>query len=116
MEIRIFQLAVPLVFIFYFVYEVRKILNGKKSWIDLAPNILISVIIIIVAIAPDWTTNNLANLLGIKSNVNAILFSLIGILCLLVFRIFDYIRELQSQITKLSMEYALLEEKITSKE
>lgn len=116
MEVRIFQILVPLLVLIYVGYQIRLVFNSTKGWLDIAPIIVLSSILLVIAVAPDWISNKLAGLLGFKSNVNAILFSLIGIICLFVFKIFDSIKTLQRNITKLSIEYALLEEKIKSKE
>lgn len=116
MDIRIFQIIVPMILIGYMIYEVKNVLNSKKSWVDLIPSIILSFSIMTLAILPDWTTKKVAFLLGFKNNINAILFALIGLLSLFILRIFDVIRELRKDITKLSIKYALLKEQMESEE
>ena len=98
----------------YLVFEVKKVLNNNISWVDLLPHLILISILLVLSIFPEWSTNSLANLLGFKSNINAILFSFLGLLSLFILRLFDQLRSMKSEITTLTIECALLREKLDS--
>lgn len=62
-----------------------------------------------VAIWPDRISKFVANLFGIKSNVNAIIFLSIGVLLYLIFRLYNEMRLNRRQVTELARKIALLE-------
>ena len=114
MEIRIFQIIVPIIFLLYLIFEFRNVLNHKKSWTNLTPHIILTTILLVLSLFPDWSTNKLAKILGFKSNINAILFTLIGILSLFILRLFDRLRQMKSEISTLTIECGLLRNKLES--
>jgi hypothetical protein len=114
MEIRIFQIIVPIIFLIYLFFEVKKVLNNNKSWVDLTPHFILISTLLILSIFPDWSTNKLAEFLGFKSNINAILFSFLGILSLFILRLHDKLRNMKSEISTLTIECALIRKKMDS--
>jgi len=68
------------------------------------------VFISILAVFPDTITNWLAKTLDFKSNINAIIFVLIGILFLAVIILYDLYKKQQKTITTLTIELSVLME------
>ena len=63
--------------------------------------------IMLLAVVPNEISFKIADLLGFKSNVNAIIFVALGLLFLLVFYLSSTIERLENQITELVRKMAL---------
>ncbi|MEL6670154.1 MAG: DUF2304 domain-containing protein [Bacteroidota bacterium] len=107
MEIRLFQILIPTIGLLFVVTQIARQAKGK---VTLRETILVAVFWIAVsavAIFPDRISNFFAELLGIKDNVNAVLF--LGIVTVLYFQFLLYNRYKgqQRQLTKLTRMIAL---------
>ncbi len=107
-DIRLFQVVVPLLFVMYILYQLNMIRLHRKEWRDVLIPTFVAFMIMIVAIAPDRIAHYLSLVLDIKNSVNAILVSSIGILFVLMFRLFELIRRQRKHITDLTIEISLL--------
>ncbi len=65
----------------------------------------------IFAIFPDFFSNLIAKIFGIKSNINAIIFFCIGILFFVIFKMYFMIKKQDKAITDLVRHIALTDEK-----
>lgn len=108
MNIRTFQILVPLLGVIFILWQFWKIYNFKSKWKALWPGILVAFFTSIIALFPDVTSNWLARTLDFKSNVNAIIFILIGFLFGAVIILYDLFKRQQKTITKLTIELSLL--------
>ncbi len=108
MNIRTFQIIVPVIAILYLLWQFRSIYNYKTKWKGVWPSALIAIFISLIAIFPDQITTWLARILDFKSNVNAIIFVLIGFLFILVLVLYDMYKKQQKSITKLTIELSIL--------
>ncbi len=64
-----------------------------------------------MAIIPNQISFKVANLLGFKSNVNAVIFVSLGLIFLFIFYLSASIERLERKITELVRKLALEEEK-----
>ncbi len=69
--------------------------------------LLFWVTISILAIVPDLVSTNIADLLGFKSNINAVIFVALGFLYLFMFYITAIVEKLEKQMTEVVRELAL---------
>jgi len=110
MQIEIYQWLVPLIGLIYIVRTVRQYLKKKRSVRNMAVWVTFWCTIILLAIIPNEISFKIADLLGFKNNVNAIIFVALGLLFLLVFYLSSTIEKLENQITELVRKMALEED------
>ncbi len=108
MNIRTFQIIVPVIAAIFVLWQLWRIYNFKTKWKAIWPGTLLALFISIIAIFPDSTTNWLAKTLDFKSNVNAIIFVLIGVLFGGVIILYDLYKRQQKVITELTIELSML--------
>jgi len=109
MQIEIYQWLVPLIGLIYIFRTVRQYLRKKRSVRNMAVWVIFWLTIILLAIVPNEISFKIADLLGFKNNVNAIIFVALGLLFLLVFYLSSTIERLENQITELVRKMALEE-------
>lgn len=107
MEIRIFQIIVPLISVLFIISFITRYLKAKSSVQETILAILLWVGIAIFAIIPDTISNFIADLFGIKSNINAIIFLSIGALLYMQIRLFNIIKDQKQKLTKLTRRLAI---------
>ncbi len=110
MQVEIYQWLVPLIGLIYIFRTVRQYLNKKRSVRNMAVWVIFWSTIILLAIVPNEISFKIADLLGFKNNVNAIIFVALGLLFLLVFYLSSTIEKLENQITELVRKMALEED------
>lgn len=74
--------------------------------------LLFWVTISILAIVPDMISTNIAELLGFKSNINAVIFVALGFLYLFMFYVTAIVEKLEKQMTEVVRELALENQKL----
>ena len=107
MSLRIFQIVVPiiaLVFLAGIWTRYRRERIGPKAFVLSA---LFWIGVAVFCLFPDPISGFLADLTGIKSNVNAVIFLGLGVLSYLVFLLLGEVRENRRQITELTRKIAL---------
>ncbi|MEL6654988.1 MAG: DUF2304 domain-containing protein [Bacteroidota bacterium] len=107
MDFRLFQWLIPAIAILFLV---NQLLRYRRGRINLGEAIFVSglwMVVSLLAIFPDLISGYIAELLGIKSNTNAILF--IGMGCLFYFQYRLYHLQVQQRriITMLTRKIAL---------
>lgn len=105
--LQIYQIVVPLIALVFLVYTVTMFRRGRSSAFEMVGWMLIWGLIIVLALIPDAVTNFIAEALGIKSNINAIIFMAIGVLLFLQFHLYVLIRKQNATITELVRKLAL---------
>lgn len=111
MHFKIFQIAVPVLFIVYTIYQISMVRRHEKKLADIVIPLLIFLLLAAVSIFPEATTKRLARLMGVQDNVNGLLVFLIGVLLLLVNNLYEKIRTQNATITKLAIHVGLKEER-----
>ena len=114
MNVNVYQWVVPLIALFYVVrlvnqYKVKKrLIKGTIFWF------VFWVSISILAIIPDKITIGLANVLGFKDNVNAIIFVGVFFQFLFLYYLSNTVERLERKVTelvrKIAIEQSLAEE------
>lgn len=111
MEIRIFQIVVPILILGFIIHLISKYRKNNATVYELGLGILFWISVTLFAIFPDFISNKIARLFGLKSNINAILFFCIGIILFFQFKLYNSIKKQQKEITILTRKIALQEEK-----
>lgn len=106
-QIEIYQWLVPLVALF-FVYRIvsqfranRRLLLGTVIWVSFW------VILSLLAMLPDAISFSIAESLGLKSNINAVIFVWLGFLFIMTYYQSSTIERLERQMTELVRKVAL---------
>lgn len=105
-KLEIYQWLVPLISILFIVRTVlqyqakRRTLRGLIIWVGFWVSLAI------FALIPNAVSRELAQVLGIKDNVNAIIFIGLGILFFLIFSLSSTVDRLERQLTELVREIA----------
>ena len=105
-----YQILVPLIALLFLGVSIAQHVRGKNTTTELLFWIVFWILVIVLALFPDFVTTYVAKLLGIKSNVNAIIFLAIGILFFLQLRMYYIIKRQSVLITDLVRKIALREE------
>ena len=107
MEIRIFQIVVPLIALFFISGIVSRYRKSKITVYEMALGAAFWLSALLVALFPDFFSNGIAHIFGIKSNVNAIIFFCLGILFFIQFKMYFIIRRQEKDLTVLTRQLAL---------
>ena len=106
-QLEIYQWLVPMVAMF-FIYRIikqfranKRILVGTLIWSTFW------VVVSLLAIFPDLISFSIAETLGIKSNINAVIFSWLGFLFVMIYYQSATIERLEKQMTELVRKVAL---------
>lgn len=106
-NIRFFQILVPLLYLAYLIIQFNHVRLHRKKWKDLIIPTIVATAILLFALVPDKISSYISSALDIKDSVNALLVSAIGILFILVFRLFELNRRLRKHITNLTVELSI---------
>jgi hypothetical protein len=104
---ELYKILVPLIAIIFLVFTVVSHVKGKNTLMELIFWIFFWGFTIFLAFFPDFMTKQLAKFLGIKSNVNAIVFLAIGILFFLHIRLYFILKRQNQIITDLIRKLAI---------
>lgn len=88
MEFRIFQWLTPLVALVYSYSQLLRYRKGRSSLGETLLSIIALASVALLAVFPDEVSDFIANLFGIKSNTNAVLFMGLGLLFYFQFRLY----------------------------
>ncbi len=106
-QIEIYQWLVPLIAIF-FIWRIisqfranRRLLIGTVIWVSFW------VILGLLAMLPDPISFSIAESLGLKSNINAVIFVWLGFLFIMTYYQSSTIERLERQVTELVRKVAL---------
>jgi hypothetical protein len=106
----LYKIIVPIISLAFIVYSFNKYRLGKNTLIETILWSLIWVAIASIAIFPDFITDNLALIFGIKSNINAIIFLGLKVLFFIQYNLFVAIKRQNKTITELVKKIALQEQ------
>jgi hypothetical protein len=98
---------VPAIAFLFLFYTALQHVKGRNTVAELLFWVLFWTFTSLLAIFPDAITDRLAKWLGIKSNINAILFLGLGILFFIQFRLFFLLKKQNHTITELARKIAL---------
>lgn len=106
MQLALYQIIVPLLCTLLILKAFSNFFRGKKTIRELIALSIFWVLIALIAIFP-FLTEKLAFILGIKSNVNALVFTMLGILCYTCFRLLVVSENQEQELTRLTRALAL---------
>jgi hypothetical protein len=110
MQLEIYQWLVPIIGVFYIVRTVLQFRKNKRGLTSTVIWIVFWATISALGIIPNPISFKIANLLGFKSNINAVIFVALGWLFLLVFYLSTTIDRMEQQITDLVRKIAMDEQ------
>ena len=111
-NLEIYQWLAPLIAIYYIVRTFRQYKKGKYSPRNTVIWTLFWLGLMLLALVPDTVANSLAEGLGFKDHINALIFVALGILFLMVFYLSAAINRVENKMTELVRRIAL--ERITN--
>jgi len=107
MEIRYFQVVV-LIFIAVILY--RQYFTSRSTSTSLFEKVILTIFVVaggVFTLLPDLVSNNIAKMLGMKSNINATVFVGFGLLFYFQFQLYKMVKRQDNQITELTRIIAL---------
>ncbi len=107
MELRTFQIVVPVIALFFVSGIIFRYRKSNITVYEMALGIVFWLAVLLVAVFPDFFSEGLARLFGIKSNINAIIFFCLGILFFIQFKMYFVIRKQEKALTELTRKLAL---------
>ena len=107
MNPRLFQVLIPIIAGFFLIKALWKYYKSHLNIYETFLSLSFWGCILAVALFPDTISKPLAKFLGIKNNVNAILFAGLGLMALVQFRIYILLRKQRADITELARILAL---------
>ena len=102
-----YQWLVPLIAIFYMGRIVRQYIRQKRLVGSMLIWLLFWMIVSLLAILPDFVSINIAEFLGFKSNINAVIFVALGFLLIFMFYLSATVEKLERQMTDIVRNLAL---------
>ncbi|WP_339611921.1 DUF2304 domain-containing protein [uncultured Planktosalinus sp.] len=112
MNFEVYQIIVPLIGLFSIGLTLKSHRGGNNTLFETFFWVLFWLGVCILAIIPDQITFFLSDLLGIKDNVNAIIFIGLALSFFIHFKTFVTIKRQNKQITDLVRKTALEIEKL----
>lgn len=108
MELRLFQIIVPLIALFFMAGLVMRYRKSKVTVYEMAIGSGFWLAVLLVALFPDFFSVKIARIFGIENNVNAIIFFCIGLLFFIQFKMYFLIRKQEKDLTELTRKLALV--------
>jgi len=107
MEIRYFQIIIPALALILIIRQLVEYSKSKASMYETVLILTFWLSVVFFSIFPDFLSNFVAKVFGIKDNVNAILFFAIGLLFYFQLRLYKLIRKQDGLLTELVRKMAL---------
>ncbi|MFT4535526.1 MAG: hypothetical protein ACI9P5_002895 [Saprospiraceae bacterium] len=107
MEIRYFQIIIPIISVLFII---RQFISYKKNILNIYETIIIALFwigITCLALFPDFFSDIIANIFGIKDNINALIFFAVGLLFYFQLQLYKIIKKQDELITELTRKIAL---------
>ena len=107
MELRYFQIIVPLLALLIVGRQVSRYIKGKTSIYETILIFGFWVPVVVFTFFPDLFSNLIAKVFGIKNNVNATIFFALGVIIFFQFRLYKLIKKQDEVLTDLTRKIAL---------
>ncbi|MEM9546802.1 MAG: DUF2304 domain-containing protein [Bacteroidota bacterium] len=107
MEIRYFQIIIPFISLLFIV---RQFIAYKKNILGIYETVIISIFwvgVSCLALFPDFFSDIIANIFGIKDNINALIFFALGLIIYFQLQMYKTIRKQDQLLTELARRIAL---------
>jgi hypothetical protein len=107
MKLEIYQIIVPFAGALFILGLLRRFWMSKASWQEALVGGTFWLGIILFALFPDFFSNLIARIFGIKSNINAVIFFCIGLIFFIQYRLFFMLKKQETALTTLTRRLAL---------
>lgn len=114
--LRPFQIFVIILAAFFLIRILVKFSKKKVNLFETAIGLVFWLSTTLIAIFPDFISNKLASIFGIKDNINAVLFIILIFMAVVQFRLYNSMREQNQTLTEVIRRLALLEQEKKSNE
>ena len=105
-QLEIYQWLVPLISVFFIARTFLQYRAKRRTFRGLVIWVSFWLSLAVFALIPNEVSQKLAGVLGIKDNVNAIIFIGLGLLFFLIFSLSSSVDRLERQLTDLVREIA----------
>ena len=107
MKLEIYQIIVPLVSLGIIFSLVGRLWRSRASPQETAVGVLFWGSVGVFALFPDYFSNLIARIFGIKSNINAVIFFCLGLIFFFQYKLFFMFKRQQMALTELTRKIAL---------
>jgi hypothetical protein len=107
MELRYFQIIVPLVCLLLIWRQIRAYQQAKSSIYEASLITVFWISVSVFAFFPDFFSEKIAQLFGIKDNINAIIFFALGLLFYFQFQLYKILKRQDENLTEIARKVAL---------
>ncbi|MEZ4883095.1 MAG: DUF2304 domain-containing protein [Chitinophagales bacterium] len=107
MEIRYFQIIIPIFSLLFILKQIKEYSNRKSGIYEAILIVVLWAGVMAVALFPDFFSELIAKVFGIKDNINAILFFAIGVLFYFQLQLFKMVKKQDETLTELVRKIAL---------
>ncbi|MEZ5030598.1 MAG: DUF2304 domain-containing protein [Saprospiraceae bacterium] len=104
---ELYQIIVPLVSLVFIWSLLQRFWRGTASWQETLVGMFFWVAVILFSFFPDFFSNLLARVFGIKSNINAVIFFCLGLIFFFQYKLFFLFKQQQTALTELTRKIAL---------
>lgn len=109
---EIYQFIAPAIAVYYLVRIFSNLKNSRNFLFTSIMWMTFWLLITFLSITPHELSTRLANMLGFKSNINTIIFIVLGFLIVLAYYLSSKTDKLETQVTNLVRQLALDERRI----
>jgi len=106
-QLEIYQWLVPLISIYFIIRTFKNYRNGKHSPRNTFIWIVFWIGIMLLAFLPDVIPISLANGLGFKDHINALIFVALGVLFIMIFYLSAALNRVEDKLTTLVRQIAI---------
>lgn len=107
MEIRYFQIIIPIVALIFIYFQWREYTKYKSGIYETILIIIFWLGVSNLALFPDFYSGIIADLFGFKSNINAVIFFALGVLFYFQLQMYKIVKKQDQQLTELTRKIAL---------
>lgn len=107
MEIRYFQIIIPIVCCWFIYFQYKRYSQNKSGLSEMIITVIFWIGIVFLALFPDFISKFIASLFGIKDNINALIFFALGLLFYFQLQMYKVIKKQDEMLTELTREIAL---------
>ena len=111
MQIEIYQWLVPVIGLYFIYRTINQYVKKRRTVLAAVVWVIFWIGVITLAIIPNQVSFKIAEILGFKSNVTAVIFVAIGMLFFFVFYLSSTVERLENQLTDLVRKLAIEEHK-----
>ena len=113
MEIRYFQIIIPIVCCWFIYFQYKRYSQNKSGLSEMIITVLFWIGVVFLSLFPDIISKFIASLFGIKDNINALIFFALGLLFYFQLQMYKVIKRQDEMLTELTRKIALERKKNT---